>query len=97
MLANHFVCDSDQRDCGLRHVLREEEKLRYALNDFDLSIMFPPDAKIEECRLPFLESYKGVFDKPLEVRHGELDFDPFAYDVACLGIDLAHKFQVSAR
>ncbi|KAF8152803.1 hypothetical protein BJ912DRAFT_868995, partial [Pholiota molesta] len=73
---------------------RERQKVVYAINDFDVSIIFPLETSLTECRLNFYESHIGVHDRPYGVRTCELDFNPFPYDVACLGIYLCKYFQV---
>ena len=79
----------------MRADLRKAGRLDYALNDFDLSMLLPPDTSIETFRLPIVEIYPGVGEKPYEASCGQIDFNPFAYDVACLGIELANTFQAS--
>jgi len=79
----------------MRADLRKAGRLDYALNDFDWSMLLPPDASIETFRLPIAEINPGVWDKPYEALCGQIDFNPFAYDVGCLGIELAYTFQVS--
>lgn len=81
-------------DRRLRNSLREQGKIFCALSDFDLSMMLPPDTQLEDCRLSISESWKGLCDRPPDVQHGELDFNPFAYDVICLGMHIAYVYQV---
>lgn len=72
-----------------------EETFLYALFDFDISIMFSPNSSAEQRRLPYWDSWDGgSFDGPYDTAQGELDYDPFAFDVATLGICLALEFQV---
>jgi hypothetical protein len=78
----------------MRTDLRRAGLLNYALNDFDWSMLLPPDTPLETFRLPIAEIYPGVFEKPHEAIRGEIDFHPFAYDVGCLGIQFAYTFQV---
>ena len=78
----------------MRRTLRREDHLVYAITDFDLSIMFPNTAAREECRLPSKLSWAGGGDQPNDTSQGELDYDPFAYDVGCLGVLFCHEFQV---
>jgi len=80
----------------MRTKLRRAGLLDYALNDFDWAMLLPPDACLKTFRLPIVEIYPGVDDKPYEARCGEIDFNPFAYDVGCLGIQFAYTFQVSS-
>jgi len=79
----------------MRADLRKASRLDYALNNFDMSMLLPPDTSIETFRLPIVEIYPGVGEKPHEALCGQIDFNPFAYDVGCLGIELAYTFQAS--
>jgi hypothetical protein len=76
-------------------VLRKDQELVYAINDFDLSHIFPLDTQLKEFRLYAYAASSGVHEKPYGVLAGELDFNPFAYDVGCLGIYLCEKYQVN--
>ncbi|TFK32866.1 hypothetical protein BDQ12DRAFT_616268, partial [Crucibulum laeve] len=93
--ANTLVNHVTNRDIALamlntlRLDLRSRGDTLYVLFDFNLSIKLSS----EKC-LPAEFSMYGVLDKPLDTTRGQIDFDPFAYDVACLGIYLCHSFQV---
>lgn len=68
----------------------------YALFDFDLSLQLPPDTSLKSCRRPADEAFIGkkLYHAP-DVYEGERHYNPFAFDVACLGrLYLAH-FKVS--
>ena len=55
---------------------------RYCLFDFDVSIAFPFNIPIEQCRLNADESWLGFpWYTPFDTSQGELDYDPFSYDV----------------
>ena len=94
ILANHFGAFSDICTNDMRRILRRDDHLVYAIIDFDISIIFPPDATREECRLPSNMSFDGGLNQPHDTRQGELDYDPFAFDVGCLGVLLCGEFQV---
>ena len=80
----------------LRKQLRAEGRSSYALFDFNLSIMLPPGRPLSSYRLPIEECIPGVADKPWGVIwESELDFNPFAYDVGCMGVRFSDRFQVS--
>ncbi|KAI1791563.1 hypothetical protein LXA43DRAFT_889096 [Ganoderma leucocontextum] len=58
----------------------------HCLMDFDRSVMFPPGTPIEACRLPAdAASVSGTPYQPPDLDLGEHDYDPFAFDVGCLG------------
>ncbi|KAH9477406.1 Serine/threonine-protein kinase 1 [Psilocybe cubensis] len=74
---------------------REDRLIRYALCDYDISIMFPPTANKKECRLPHYESW-GTFNLSYDTAGGEYDYDPFALDVGGLGVQFAQRFGLLA-
>ncbi|KAG6816525.1 hypothetical protein H0H93_007988, partial [Arthromyces matolae] len=56
--------------------------------------MFPPNMPIEGCRLPSKFSFAVWPElRPYDCHQGELDFDPFAFDVAVLGIFFCREYQ----
>lgn len=79
----------------MREGLMRTKKMRYAIFDFNLSILMTPHTSIERCRLPYQESWYGAYDQPPDVLQGEYDYNPFALDVGTLGILLCELFQVS--
>ena len=81
-------------DNNVRRTLRCDGHLVYGINDFDVSIIFPPSVTREECRLPISGSWYGGQNQPLDTRQGELDYDPFVFDVGCLGVLFCDNFQV---
>ena len=78
----------------MQRTLRRDGHLVYAITDFDVSIMFPTTVTREQCRLPSKLSWSGGYDQPNDTSQGELDYDPFAYDVGHLGVLFCHEFQV---
>ncbi|KAF9237119.1 hypothetical protein BU15DRAFT_49181 [Melanogaster broomeanus] len=94
MLVNHFSNAEwyDQHN-DLRPSLRSQGLLYYALMDFDFSAMFPLDSKPLERRLPAKESFIMYCSRARDTEQGELDYDPFAFDVASLGEYFCEKFQ----
>ncbi|KAH7882305.1 hypothetical protein F5I97DRAFT_1909263, partial [Phlebopus sp. FC_14] len=99
MLVNHFADSSfydnhiNQIFNQLRPTLRLADKLVYALVDFNCSIMFSPTSTPSERRLPARESTVLPCNIPPDVYQGELDYDPFAYDVGSLGMIFCEEFQ----
>ncbi|KAI0332328.1 hypothetical protein GY45DRAFT_1274204 [Cubamyces sp. BRFM 1775] len=58
----------------------------YALLDFDLSLQLPLEASLRDCRRPAPEALIGKSDyHPFDIHQGERHYNPFAFDVACLG------------
>jgi hypothetical protein len=74
--------------------LRRRDAVLYTHIDFDLSIMFEPDSTPAERRLPWIQSFQGPWVDIYDTQQGELDYDPFGYDVACLGELFCIEFQV---
>jgi hypothetical protein len=95
VLVNHFGADSSLANNEVRSELRSDGKLIYALFDFDISIMAPPDAKKGEYRLPYHMSWWGSFNQPMDTAQGEFDYDPFAFDVGMLGSEFCQVYQVT--
>ncbi|KAI0780199.1 hypothetical protein C8Q74DRAFT_1263737 [Fomes fomentarius] len=65
---------------------RRDPRTQYALIDFNLSIIFDEDASQLDCRLPAEAALVSATPfQPSDLWLGEYDYDPFAYDVGCLG------------
>jgi hypothetical protein len=84
-------------DFPLLTELRRRDAVLYAHIDFDISIMFEPESTPAERRLPWVLSREGPWVYAYDTRQGELDYDPFAYDVACLGELFCVEFQVCTK
>ncbi|KAF4619685.1 hypothetical protein D9613_004903 [Agrocybe pediades] len=79
----------------MRAGLRSQNKLLYAIFDFDFSMMLPPEVNRSKFRLPFYESW-GSFNVTTDTAQGEFDFNPFVTDVGALGVLFCHNYQVRA-
>ncbi len=84
----NWYCNKSPTDLCTRR-LREHVRspaVEYALFDFDLSLQIPLDASLKRCRRPSYEAFegKGAYH-PADVLQGELYYNPFAFDVACMG------------
>lgn len=73
--------------------LGAEGKLSYALMDFDVSL-YLPSSRPGTVRRPYTESFLGRGPHPYDTDQGELDYDPFAFDVGTLGVSFCERFQV---
>lgn len=78
-----------------RH-LKSLGALRYAIMDFDLAMILDEKTYGTNPRLPIGLVDFGCGARPYEIMHAHVDFDPFKYDVACLGIEFSNNFQVSS-
>ncbi|KAG6886681.1 hypothetical protein C0995_005905 [Termitomyces sp. Mi166 len=98
ILINHVNMDICDLSNYCRWTLRSQGKSTYALHDFDGSTMFPPSMSLDECRLPSSVSYNTLYDQvPGDTLQGELDFNPFAFDVGMLGVMFCQEFQHMTR
>ncbi|KAH6905096.1 hypothetical protein BKA70DRAFT_506662 [Coprinopsis sp. MPI-PUGE-AT-0042] len=96
-LVNHFSGLPATDPSSLRSPLRSENQLSYAWMDFDVSILVPPTTDRTTFRLPYKESYLGRGPHPYDTTQGELDYDPFAFDVGALGVTFCNAFQHLSR
>jgi hypothetical protein len=83
-----------RKDDEARLRFLQTDQVLYAIFDFDLSVILPAGPGTYEGRLPFLMSDVGSVDRPYDISQGEFDYDPFAWDVACLGMVFCRQFQV---
>ncbi len=75
---------------------RRDPRTQYALIDFNLSMIFDEDASELDCRLPAEAALVSATPfQPSDLWLGEYDYDPFAYDVGCLGNMFRVNFAVS--
>ncbi|KIY46505.1 hypothetical protein FISHEDRAFT_75531 [Fistulina hepatica ATCC 64428] len=70
-----------------------QRKLIFAIADFDLSLMLPPLSRPRCCRLPTRRSWEVNVAVAHDVCQGELDYDPFLFDVGILGLLFAFTFE----
>ncbi|OSC99020.1 hypothetical protein PYCCODRAFT_1374017 [Trametes coccinea BRFM310] len=65
---------------------RRTHKVYYSLFDFNLSIKLPPSTSLRDCLRPAREAMTTCSPyEPPDVALGEYAYNPFAFDVACLG------------
>ncbi|KAI0355665.1 hypothetical protein OH77DRAFT_303712 [Trametes cingulata] len=87
MLVNYYCPDRSVQD--MDSVLRERRRTgdpAYCLFDFNLSMQLPPGTSLRECRRPAVEATTGLSSfSARDIELGEHEYNPFAYDVACLG------------
>ncbi|PPR06492.1 hypothetical protein CVT26_004581 [Gymnopilus dilepis] len=92
VLVDHF-CDTRKASrCKIRRDLRSRRALCYALFDFDLSIMLPPDSNRTSYRRSYEKSW-GSFCKVFDTAQGEFDFNPFVFDVGNMGVMFCELYQ----
>ncbi|CAA7268455.1 unnamed protein product [Cyclocybe aegerita] len=93
-LVNHFS-DDDLIDMDTeRRAIGRNGRLTYALFDFDIAIIFPSDADIAACRLPYNLSWDGADSQPHDTAQGDFDYDFFACKVGCLGTLFCDEYEV---
>ncbi|KAG5720190.1 hypothetical protein E4T56_gene3219 [Termitomyces sp. T112] len=94
ILIDHVNVDTYDICNSYRQSLRLQGRVTYAFYDFDCSTMFPPSMPLEECRLPSQVSYNTLYHQvPGDTLQGEIDFNPFAFDVGMLGVMFCQEFQ----
>ncbi|KAL7281812.1 hypothetical protein ACG7TL_005135 [Trametes sanguinea] len=80
-----YSADSNHFSQSLRE-RRRADSVTYALYDFDCALQLPPGTSLKDCRRPPMETTIGKPDyHPPDTWQGEVDYNPFAFDVACLG------------
>ncbi|KAG6839654.1 hypothetical protein C0991_000488 [Blastosporella zonata] len=96
VLVNQFTGFSEDFRGSNRTTLRSQGCLTYALFDFSLATMFPSSTSLTECRLPSSLSFRNYPpQRPSDTLQGELDYNPFAFDVGMLGVFFCRNFQAS--
>lgn len=70
-------------------------KATFCLFDYDLSVQLPHDTPLDMCRRPIEEANRGTpkFHPP-GCELGPVDYNPFAFDVGCLGMMFLYHFSV---
>ncbi|KAI9066413.1 hypothetical protein FKP32DRAFT_1565973 [Trametes sanguinea] len=87
MLVDYYRHDVPACDIGpILAERRRTHDIHYCLLDFDLSIKLPPSTSLRDCLRPASEAMTTCSPyEPPDVAHGEEAYNPFAFDVACLG------------
>jgi hypothetical protein len=96
MLVNHYSADLLALRSESRRRWRlangDNGRVRYCIIDFNISLLLPKNVR----RLPRSYASAGVWMyHPEDVSAGEHDYDPYAFDVACMGCIFATYFDVS--
>lgn len=79
----------------LRDHIQTSGHVEYALFDFNLSVQFPAHVDIRTARLPSREAWCGaLMFHPTDATMGQPEYNPFPFDVACLGNLLLYHFAV---
>lgn len=77
-----------------REKLRESELVEYALFDYGYSAILPKSTDVKTCRHPHEDIWYATYNELNDVMQGEYDYNPFAFDVGCLGHLFCEDFQV---
>ncbi|KAH9476049.1 hypothetical protein JR316_0011619 [Psilocybe cubensis] len=95
LLINHFSNASviTMGNNPFRRNLLKRGALTCAISDFDHSILLDEETYGPNPRLGILEAHVTGYQAPFETLHGHVDYDPFKYDVALLGILFNDRFQ----
>ncbi|KAI0363264.1 hypothetical protein BV20DRAFT_1031616 [Pilatotrama ljubarskyi] len=94
MLVNWYCGDDKLDHCS--HLLEEHRRSQaaiYALFDYDLALQLPPETDLRNCRRPSEEAFTGkAMYQPADIYQGEWYYNPYAFDVACLGNMFLYHF-----
>ena len=72
---------------------RRKSDVAYSFIDYDLALQCPKDAPLHRCMMPVDVAWVSVY-MPLDLRFSPPYYNPFAYDVACLGNIFRYTFSV---
>lgn len=95
ILLSHFGALDELYRNEVRVSLRRRGRIRYAICDFDSSFLLSPSPSGKPIRLPGELSFDIYQPKPYDTSQGEPDYDPFVFDIGCLGIVFWELFAVS--
>ncbi|KAI0630179.1 kinase-like domain-containing protein [Trametes polyzona] len=91
----NWYCYHDVERNTVQQELRRQIRSRtvtYALFDFNLSLQLPPGTSLKTCQRPASEGLLGVgLYHPDDIYQGQPYYNPFAYDVGCLGFMFIHN------
>ncbi|KAI0780213.1 kinase-like domain-containing protein [Fomes fomentarius] len=94
ILTNGYCPDVDDTDA--RNISRAHSctpSASFCLIDFDLAIQLPRDVSVKGCRRPSHEAFCGSAQyHPSDCSLGEPEYNPFAFDVGCLGMLFIYHF-----
>ena len=95
MLINYYTADGLESESCAKKVWRiNNENVKYALIDFDTAMVLPKSTR----RLPWSFATIGQpMWHPPDVYAGEHDYDPYAFDVGCMGNVFASELDVRVR
>ncbi|KAH9480222.1 hypothetical protein JR316_0006820 [Psilocybe cubensis] len=95
-LVNHCLHDDYVLHPTIRRELRSQDRLLYAIFDFDQSIKLPHGVDRSQFRLPYYKSW-GTYNVVSDTAQGEYDFNPFIFDVGALGVIFCRRFQLNSN
>ncbi|KAG6827541.1 hypothetical protein H0H87_004561 [Tephrocybe sp. NHM501043] len=98
VLVNQFTGYFEDFHGSDRVGLRSQANLTYTLFGFSLATMFPSSAALVNCQLPSSLLFRNYPSQhPSDTLQGELDYNPFLFDVGMLGVLFCEKFQASPK
>ncbi|KAI1794188.1 hypothetical protein LXA43DRAFT_998166, partial [Ganoderma leucocontextum] len=99
VLMNGYCPDLEEWQCkGIVNDHLQSPDLAFAMFDYDLSIKLPPGVSLKYCRLPSSEGDRGGFHfHPRDISLGEPEYNPFAFDVGCMGNMFLYYFVEAIR
>ncbi|PFH47061.1 hypothetical protein AMATHDRAFT_68490 [Amanita thiersii Skay4041] len=86
--------DADAKDIAFHRDLCSQGRNEYAIFDFDRAIKLPSYIDRSQYRLPIQYSFEGSHLGPaFECVLAPIDYNPFTYDVFCMGRLLCYELQ----
>ncbi|KAH8092613.1 kinase-like domain-containing protein [Cristinia sonorae] len=67
--------------------------LEHAIMDFNISFIAPPTADVRTYRRSYRLAWAGTPPQPNDIWQGEFEYNPFAFDVGCMGVMFCDYFQ----
>ncbi|EFI27555.1 other/AgaK1 protein kinase [Coprinopsis cinerea okayama7 len=92
IVMNHFSSQPSMYANEARRKLRGDKLASYAIIDYNISVIAPEGVERSKFLLPAELSRDSANGVP-DTEQGELDYDPFAWDVGTLGAILSTQYQ----
>ncbi|KAH8092593.1 hypothetical protein BXZ70DRAFT_950601 [Cristinia sonorae] len=92
-LVNYFCFWSFELNTASEIARHHAGRIECGMMDFSLAIIAPQTADVKSYSLPYGFAWAGSWPQPHDIDQGEFEYNPFAFDVASLGILFSQEFQ----